>query len=930
MNYPLISEYIDAIKAAEDNFEELKNLRPVLDDDGQPVMSSGNFAVVFKMTDGKKNYAVKCFTKAQDSRGSAYKLISEELEKIQSPYILKVRYLEKELFVDTSQSDETEFPVLIMDWVDGQTLSSFLQNIVNNYDEDYSFWSEEDEKTALFELKCLPYNFIRTASWLIKQPFAHGDIKPDNIIIKPDGTCVLVDYDGMYVPAMQGMKMQCMGTPNYRYPSVKEQRFDNSLDNYSISVIALSLCAFALEPQNVCDYNDFCIITEKETSKLHEHRLFKDEVLMSDNLFRDLLAIYLHTLSQNKLDSDYYDSCISEYLCPDNYDISSTKVADYEKENYWEDKYGVRYSLDGRKVISASKELKGMDYKIREGVLTICEAAFQGKKLHSITLPDSVVAIGAVAFANNDDMEYCNIPSSVRFIYDNNPWGGCFNIKRMECKSSYYVIRDGLLYSSDFDIVYGLIYWNSYINIDLRTKKIASNAIWSNRKKYNSFIKKIELSNVIKIGNSAFSLCKNAKFSSSNMIEDVGEESFMFCELLEEIDISNVKNIPEQAFSYCTNLKNVKFSEKLESIGKKAFQGCINLSEINLAKTVCYISIDSLDDCRSLTDINVNSDNEYYCSIEGVLFNKNITKLLKYPSGKQASEYEIPQSVNEIGDKAFKDCKSLKVIRCKNEIKSFGERVFENCPNLNTCLIDICDKPKNEKQKYGYFTDPRDGYTYKTIKIGGQTWLAENLRYLPSINDGYYVYGYHGDDIAEAKRTPNYEEYGVLYDVISAQEACPQGWHIPTDEEWKALELYIGMPIDEVDLVEDNGLDHIVPYRGKRIGSALLDINSEYKQGALIEQKNTDFGFDARLAGWRTFHGDYESINELCRWWTTRIITPDDSSAHDYDFYTYRELFYAKSGIGNGYCAQLCCLSLRCIKDDDNNTNQIDTDYLPF
>ena len=115
--------------------------------------------------------------------------------------------MENELFVDTSQSDETEFPVLVMDWVDGQTLSSFLQNIANNYDEDYSFWSEEDEKTALFELKCLPYNFIRTASWLIKQPFAHGDIKPDNIIIKPDGTCVLVDYDGMYVPAMQGMKM---------------------------------------------------------------------------------------------------------------------------------------------------------------------------------------------------------------------------------------------------------------------------------------------------------------------------------------------------------------------------------------------------------------------------------------------------------------------------------------------------------------------------------------------------------------------------------------------------------------------------------------------------------------------------------------------------------------------------------------------------
>jgi hypothetical protein len=51
MNYPLISEYIEAIKAAEENFEELKHLRPVLGDDGEPVMTSGNFAVVFKMKD---------------------------------------------------------------------------------------------------------------------------------------------------------------------------------------------------------------------------------------------------------------------------------------------------------------------------------------------------------------------------------------------------------------------------------------------------------------------------------------------------------------------------------------------------------------------------------------------------------------------------------------------------------------------------------------------------------------------------------------------------------------------------------------------------------------------------------------------------------------------------------------------------------------
>ena len=70
MNYPLISEYVDTIRSAEDNFDKLSDLRPVLDGNGNPVMSSGNFAVVFKMQNINtgKLYAVKCFTKEQKGR----------------------------------------------------------------------------------------------------------------------------------------------------------------------------------------------------------------------------------------------------------------------------------------------------------------------------------------------------------------------------------------------------------------------------------------------------------------------------------------------------------------------------------------------------------------------------------------------------------------------------------------------------------------------------------------------------------------------------------------------------------------------------------------------------------------------------------------------------------------------------------------------
>ena len=136
MQYPLISEYIEAIRYAEDNFDKLSNLRPVLDDNGKPVMSSGNFAVVFKMKDIEtgKMYAVKCFTREQEEREERYREIIKVLEHVKSPYFVSTQYYDKELFVDTSQGDETEFPVLVMDWVDGYPVDQFIQdNISNKY-----------------------------------------------------------------------------------------------------------------------------------------------------------------------------------------------------------------------------------------------------------------------------------------------------------------------------------------------------------------------------------------------------------------------------------------------------------------------------------------------------------------------------------------------------------------------------------------------------------------------------------------------------------------------------------------------------------------------------------------------------------------------------------------------------------------------------
>ena len=176
MQYPLISEYVRAIQDASSNLDKLAHLVPVLDGHGEPYRSSGAFAVVFKMKDEQtgKCYALKCFTEEQDGRAEAYRKIADELEFVDFSYITSVKYLEKEIFVDSS-CEEDEFPILLMDWIDGETMETY---IAENYQDNYV-------------MAMLCYRFCKMAAWLRSQPFAHGDIKPDNIMVRPDGNLSL-------------------------------------------------------------------------------------------------------------------------------------------------------------------------------------------------------------------------------------------------------------------------------------------------------------------------------------------------------------------------------------------------------------------------------------------------------------------------------------------------------------------------------------------------------------------------------------------------------------------------------------------------------------------------------------------------------------------------------------------------------------------
>lgn len=112
----------------------------------------------------------------------------------------------------------------------------------------------------------------------------------------------------------------------------------------------------------------------------------------------------------------------------------------------------------------------------------------------------------------------------------------------------------------------------------------------------------------------------------------------------------------------------------------------------------------------------------------------------------------------------------------------------------------------------GTFTDSRDANVYGWTKIGNQIWMTENLAWLPDVYPDnqenssytearYYVYDYNGTNVSEAKNDENYKKYGALYNFEATKNAAPEGWHVPSDEEWQELEMYLGMSADDAENV---------------------------------------------------------------------------------------------------------------------------------
>lgn len=203
----------------------------------------------------------------------------------------------------------------------------------------------------------------------------------------------------------------------------------------------------------------------------------------------------------------------------------------------------------------------------------------------------------------------------------------------------------------------------------------------------------------------------------------------------------------------------------------------------------------------------------------------------------------------------------------------------------------------------GLFTDSRDGREYRTVRIANQTWMAENLAYLPEIHSPYngskyspkyYVYGYEGVSVQEAKGLEEYNEYGVLYNWPAAINACPEGWHLPTDDDWKTLESNLGMSPVSVDNAG---------WRGSIEGSMMKD-RSGWKAGG-NGSNVTDFS--ALAGGYRVTYDTTEFETVYGNFWTSTEFNATDAWS--------RYLYYNNNGVYRGTFSKDFGFSVRCVKD---------------
>jgi len=283
--------------------------------------------------------------------------------------------------------------------------------------------------------------------------------------------------------------------------------------------------------------------------------------------------------------------------------------------------------------------------------------------------------------------------------------------------------------------------------------------------------------NITRIGDYAFASCINLqKVTLPDSLEIIRDYAFHYCNILTEIEFKEkLYYIGAWAFNHCLSLTSISLPDSVTHIGAYAFRECISLETAEISKGVSYIDNNAFYSCVVLNSINVHEDNQYYASVDGVLFDKNITKLINYPEGKAESAYSVPETVKAIGDYAFFYRDNLESIVLPKGLETIGYDAFGYCMKLAEIEIPASVTQIDE---YAFFD---------CFSLAKATFYSKNAAFDEDVfynsPEGFVMYGYAGST-AEAYAQEYGHTFVELREITDSGE-CGDGilWTLYADGE---------------------------------------------------------------------------------------------------------------------------------------------------